>query len=691
MKKLILILSLVVVIVIAVVMTNSETVLDENGFPTVERALNGEDAKWQPEPSGNVTWENYSVAETDWNYRLLLEDGLKVNEWLHQAPVTVEVQSVIRANRDVAYSNAVVDVTNGATFSVPMENNEHFQIIHIIDENHLFHKVIRRGESITITADDLTGGSHVYLLARTRDTGDLEDLHRRQGLLYFEANSSNPYVNKDFASDDVIEYREKLISIAMNGAPMEADKGFGVDWNDVDFHHLNMVSAYGWGGLSSDTIQYLDATALKGDVPVCSEWRLPNFDVDEARGGYWSVTMYGATGWVIADDFYRNNEQMRNNGDGTTSLFINCGHVEELAPYSLEVKEGWAGMARVYEPTDWKESLKALESARHIPLVPVAEVQGTVAVTLDNFANAETDHYFNIQLSEAGVNEWKHERVPVTMHNQTIIRSNIDLIYSTAVVDASESATITVPPSDVYQIAQLIDEDHYIVGVVYPGESLTVTPDMLTMGNHFYILKRTAIDGGLELAQKLQDATLIDAKTNNPYRGIQYDKASLDSVRSELEKQGPTTDYSKGFGTPEQVEEPHRTAAAATGWAGLAGEDAQYLLGKGLDSADKCGAITFQRPPLNFENNGYFSVIQYDKAGWLDVEKAGYAMSEMTVNEDGSYTVHYGKCAVDTINHLEANEGYYWGLRFYRPNNAQELASFVEEIRTRGMVEVIAN
>ncbi|MCK5359675.1 MAG: hypothetical protein KAJ95_03570, partial [Gammaproteobacteria bacterium] len=262
------VLTLLVVSVISG--ANASVPIDFNGFPTVERASNSEDVKWKPEASGNVTWENYSVAETDWNYRLLLENGAEVNEWVHQAPVTVEVQSVIRANRDVAYSNAIVDVTKGATFSVPLENNKHFQIIHIIDENHLFHKVIRRGESITITPDDLTGGTHVYLLARTRDTGDLDDLQRRQGLLHFEANSSDPYVAKNFASDDVIEYREKLISNAMAGAPMEGDKGFGVDWDDVDFHHLNMVSAYGWGGLSSDTIQYLDAPALKGDVPECS-------------------------------------------------------------------------------------------------------------------------------------------------------------------------------------------------------------------------------------------------------------------------------------------------------------------------------------------------------------------------------------------------------------------------------------
>jgi hypothetical protein len=39
-----------------------------------------------------------------------------------------------------------------------------------MDENHLLHNVVRRDESVTITADDLTLGNHVYLVSRTKDT-----------------------------------------------------------------------------------------------------------------------------------------------------------------------------------------------------------------------------------------------------------------------------------------------------------------------------------------------------------------------------------------------------------------------------------------------------------------------------------------------------------------------------------------
>ncbi|GEA51478.1 murein transglycosylase [Vibrio inusitatus NBRC 102082] len=325
-----------------------------------------------------------------------------------------------------------------------------------------------------------------------------------------------------------------------------------------------------------------------------------------------------------------------------------------------------------------------------IASVSTMTVADTTIVTQSNFAHAETVHYFNLQLDEVDVNEWKMEREPVNMHNQTIIRSNIDLLYQTAVVDAKGGATISVPQSDVYQIAQIIDENHYIVDAIYPGESKTITPDMLTTGQHFYILKRTAIDAGIEEARRLQDETKIEATSATPYKGKAYDVESLNTVRSELEKQGPGTIYALGFGRPDQVQEPHFSVASATGWGGLSGDHAQYLLANGTGDISQCGAITMQVPPLDFDNGGYFSVIQYDSKGWIDVEKAGYSASEMTPNSDGSYTFHLsdGSCA-DKLNHIEvADNSYYWGVRLYKPTDAAALTEYIKALHAKGITAV---
>ena len=71
-------------------------------------------------------------------------------------------------------------------------------------------------------------------------------------------------------------------------------------------------------------------------------------------------------------------------------------------------------------------------------------------VTLDNFAHAETAHYFAEQMQKAPVNEFFHNRVQINMENQVIIRSNVDLIYSYAVVDVTEQAAVTLAPSEEY-------------------------------------------------------------------------------------------------------------------------------------------------------------------------------------------------------------------------------------------------
>lgn len=67
-------------------------------------------------PIGDVNWDNYHQAESDW-YFPGLQEKVGVNQWLHAEPVSKEAQTVIRSNRDVVYSIMVVDVSDGATFN----------------------------------------------------------------------------------------------------------------------------------------------------------------------------------------------------------------------------------------------------------------------------------------------------------------------------------------------------------------------------------------------------------------------------------------------------------------------------------------------------------------------------------------------------------------------------------------------
>ncbi len=188
--------------------------------------------------------------------------------------------------------------------------------------------------------------------------------------------------------------------------------------------------------------------------------------------------------------------------------------------------------------------------------------QAAETVNMVNFVHAETVKYFTTQQSEAKVNTFKHERVAINKDNQTIIRSNTDLLYSTAVVDVSKGATFSLPAGKAFQLMQLIDENHLMPGVVYPGEPVTLMPDDLTSGNYVYILMRTAVTSGIENAHKQQDAAVIDAKSAKPYAGKAYDTKSLDAVRSSFEADVNSVKTELGFSKTVLDEYQYRLGAA---------------------------------------------------------------------------------------------------------------------------------
>src|SRR4051812_36641949 len=102
----------------------------------------------------------------------------------------------------------------------------------------------------------------------------------------------------------------------------------------------------------------------------------------------------------------------------------------------------------------------------------------SIAVNVDNFARAETDRMFAaLQHQSGGVNQLFHHREPASLQDQPVIRENRDTLYSSAIVDISRGATLSVPDAgDRYLSVMVVNEDHYINRVIHsPGEhELTV-------------------------------------------------------------------------------------------------------------------------------------------------------------------------------------------------------------------------
>ena len=65
-------------------------------------------------------------------------------------------------------------------------------------------------------------------------------------------------------------------------------------------------------------------------------------------------------------------------------------------------------------------------------------------VNVDNFARAETDRMFAALAQQSGgVDRLHHNRVPTPLDQQPVIRMNRDTLYSLAIVDLRDGATLT--------------------------------------------------------------------------------------------------------------------------------------------------------------------------------------------------------------------------------------------------------
>ena len=299
---------------------------------------------------------------------------------------------------------------------------------------------------------------------------------------------------------------------------------------------------------------------------------------------------------------------------------------------------------------------------------------------------SETDFNMKRSLAKAPVNEWAHQDDLSNVKTQQVIRENQDVIYSSAVVDISKGATISVPKSDTYHVIQIIDFQNYIVDVLYPGESMTVTPDNVTYGNYVYLnmrIRKLPEDrGGLEATHKLQRLAKIEAKSAVPYQSpdIVVDKEKLEKVRLALIKdvrEGKATDTSRAMGTPYNTDPQVHLYATAYGWGGMTAEDAAYLPiernqtkienGKALPSS-----ITFTPPEIDFERGGFWSITTYNSEGWLARAQAAISNSEATPNKDGSYTIRFNSPGEE--NNVDTPAPFAALLRVYVPKRNKGLS-----------------
>lgn len=292
-------------------------------------------------------------------------------------------------------------------------------------------------------------------------------------------------------------------------------------------------------------------------------------------------------------------------------------------------------------------------------------------VNVDNFRAAETALMFDNQLGlTGGVNEWFHYRAPTPVDNQPVIRMNRDTLYSAAVVDISEGASLTMPEvGDRYQTVMVINQEHYINRVFsQPGTyELTIEEH----GTPFVdVVARTFVDANdpddIAEVNRIQDQLTIETESAHPFVHPDYDTETLDTTRKTLQVLGKgIDDTDRMFGTYSDVEPTRHLIGTAIGWGGLPESEAYYY----IDSDPReAGRYTFTLRDVPVD--AFWSVTIYNKDGYLEANPYdSYNLNSITsvADPDGSVTLNLAPQAQGLTNHLYVMDGWNYGLRLYKP------------------------
>lgn len=301
------------------------------------------------------------------------------------------------------------------------------------------------------------------------------------------------------------------------------------------------------------------------------------------------------------------------------------------------------------------------------------------AATEEAYPWAETARQMlSAQTLAQGVNRFVHRPQLTPTNDQPVVRMNRDSYYSSAVVDLSQGATITLPevPEGKYLSMQPVTEDHRTQPMSYGGGTYQLGTHT---GSHVYVIVRLDSTFTPEEAQRLQADMRIDAASSDLFSAEPVTRESFLAVESGLKAKrmemlqtyGPEamtmgmftapTDESRAFFQPDL----HRVASAA-GWGGAQVRDNIYELTPNMP-AEGCYQATFEDPG----NDAFWSFTVYNRDGFMFDDVANVNSNLAKVNADGTYTVSLG-CGADASNRIpieNASGVFNVTVRHYRPSS----------------------
>jgi hypothetical protein len=297
--------------------------------------------------AATVSIDNFVAAETARMFDGTLMTTGRVNRWAHyREPVAMDAQTVIRMNRDTLYSGAIVDISKGATVTLP-DTGDRYMSVMVVNEDHYINRIFHDAGTYDLTVDEFDT-SWVAVVARIfvdpNDPADLSIVHDLQDQLVVEAGSARPYMHEVY-DEESRNLTHGLILELAKGVP-DSTSTFGTKETVNPLRHLT-GAASGWGGMPEYEAFYL----LETEPRPVGNYTMTIKDVP--FDGFWSVAIYNRDGFFEEneyDSYGTNNVTAVANEDGTVTL--NLSPDGEGLINHLHVMDGWNYAFRVYRPRE---------------------------------------------------------------------------------------------------------------------------------------------------------------------------------------------------------------------------------------------------------------------------------------------------------------------------------------------------
>ncbi|MBW0159450.1 DUF1214 domain-containing protein [Sedimentimonas flavescens] len=291
-----------------------------------------------------VNVDNFIRAATNIEFGKYAALSGGVNKFYHFRDVMpVDAQTTISANRDTLYSTAIIDISKGATFTLPDVGDRYMSAM-IINQDHYLNKVFHGGGTYTLDMDTFgTPYVAVYLrvLLDTTDPADVAAVHAIQDQMSIDAAASEPFVVPPY---DEESYKGLVRAAVGVGAYLpDSFRMFGKK-EDVDPVRHFIGTAGGWGGLPEHEALYL---GIAPNLPV-GKYKI-EVPAEVPVKDFWSVSVYDADRYFAPNDldaYVVNSVTGERNADG--SMTVHLGGCEDGRVNCLPLVEGWQYTVRLY-------------------------------------------------------------------------------------------------------------------------------------------------------------------------------------------------------------------------------------------------------------------------------------------------------------------------------------------------------